>query len=428
MTRAKGGTPSPAWLRRLGRPVRDARRHREQLAEARRAWETEWTIERALDDLLQTRSTRVTQGLTVRSNDNERGLGKLTDVEAPLERNLMAYGPARAALSRMVSRQTGIYWGTSGHTTEPVAIGALALGTIATLSFGASHLAELRRTAVPAMQAVLQDLRALFREEQYSRMPVYRESLDNIVGVVFVKDLVALPPTATPALTTLMRSATFVPESKRVSELLKEMQRRQIQMAIVVDEYGGVSGMVTIEDVLEQIVGEIEDEYDFNEEEDNIVATGEFTCSLATYDLREQMNLSSASVADDVDEFALTGLAKAASRFVAAPRVAAAPAALECRLWKTVTLPNEAGAAEHTLVIGQVVGISIDDAFIDAQGRVNTAAMRPIARMGYMEYVTVTPEASFVMNRPSTSADKRSATVPAAARASSEAAKASYLS
>jgi flavin reductase (DIM6/NTAB) family NADH-FMN oxidoreductase RutF len=146
----------------------------------------------------------------------------------------------------------------------------------------------------------------------------------------------------------------------------------------------------------------------------NIVDTGEFTCSLATYDLREQMNLSSASVADDVDEFALTGLAKAASRFVAAPRVAAAPAALECRLWKTVALPTEAGASDHTLVIGQVVGIYIDDAFIDANGRVDTAAMRPIARMGYMDYATVTPETSFVMNRPSTSADKRSATVPAA--------------
>ena len=107
-------------------------------------------------------------------------------------------------------------------------------------------------------------------------------------------------------------------------------------------------------------------------------------------------------------------LAKAASRFVAAPRVADSPAALECRLWKTIALPTEAGAADHTLVIGQVVGIYIDDAFIDANGRVDTAAMRPIARMGYMDYATVTPETSFVMNRPSTSADKRSATVPAA--------------
>ena len=113
--------------------------------------------------------------------------------------------------------------------------------------------------------ASLQDLRSLFREEQYSRMPVYRDNLDNIVGIVFVKDLVALPPNAEPPMTTLMRSAHFVPESKRVSELLKEMQRRQAQMAIVVDEYGGTAGLVTVEDLLEEIVGEIRDEYDVEE-------------------------------------------------------------------------------------------------------------------------------------------------------------------
>ena len=114
--------------------------------------------------------------------------------------------------------------------------------------------------------ASLADLRALFREEQYSRMPVYRDSLDNIVGIVFVKDLVALPQEAEPPLTTLMRAAYFVPESKRVSELLKEMQRRQQQMAIVVDEYGGTAGLVTVEDLLEEIVGEIRDEYDVESE------------------------------------------------------------------------------------------------------------------------------------------------------------------
>ena len=114
--------------------------------------------------------------------------------------------------------------------------------------------------------ASLDDLRVLFREEQYSRIPVYRDSLDNIVGIVFVKDLVALPAGAEPPMTTLMRGAYFVPESKRVSELLKEMQRRQVQMAIVVDEYGGTAGLVTVEDLLEEIVGEIRDEYDVESE------------------------------------------------------------------------------------------------------------------------------------------------------------------
>jgi len=127
--------------------------------------------------------------------------------------------------------------------------------------------------------ATLGDLRTLFREEQYSRIPVYRDNLDNIVGIVFVKDLVALPPGAEPPTTTLMRSAYFVPESKRVSELLKEMQRRQAQMAIVVDEYGGTAGLVTVEDLLEEIVGEIRDEYDVESETVTDEGNGVFSFS-----------------------------------------------------------------------------------------------------------------------------------------------------
>ncbi|HEX5110664.1 MAG TPA: hemolysin family protein [Vicinamibacterales bacterium] len=127
--------------------------------------------------------------------------------------------------------------------------------------------------------ASLTDLRTLFREEQYSRIPVYRDSLDNIVGIVFVKDLVALPPGTEPPMTTLMRSAYFVPESKRVSELLKEMQGRQAQMAIVVDEYGGTAGLVTVEDLLEEIVGEIRDEYDVESETISEESPGVFVFS-----------------------------------------------------------------------------------------------------------------------------------------------------
>ena len=116
--------------------------------------------------------------------------------------------------------------------------------------------------------ATLEQLRALFREQEYSRIPVYKENLDNILGIVFVKDLIresdAQP--AEPAVQRLLRPATFVPETKRVSELLKEFQRRQVQLAIVVDEYGGTAGLVTIEDLLEEIVGEIRDEYDVETE------------------------------------------------------------------------------------------------------------------------------------------------------------------
>jgi putative hemolysin len=141
--------------------------------------------------------------------------------------------------------------------------------------------------------ATLQDLRELFREEQYSRMPVYRDNLDNIIGIVFVKDLVALPPGAEPPMTTLMRSAHFVPESKRVSELLKEMQRRQAQMAIVVDEYGGTAGLVTVEDLLEEIVGEIRDEYDVESETVTDEGNGSFVFSgkVSVDEVRDRLNV-----------------------------------------------------------------------------------------------------------------------------------------
>jgi CBS domain containing-hemolysin-like protein len=143
------------------------------------------------------------------------------------------------------------------------------------------------------VDATLQDLRTLFREEQYSRIPVYRDSLDNIVGIVFVKDLVALPHGAEPPMTTLMRTAHFVPESKRVSELLKEMQRRQTQMAIVVDEYGGTAGLVTVEDLLEEIVGEIRDEYDVESETVTDEGDGSFVFSgkVSVDEVRERLDV-----------------------------------------------------------------------------------------------------------------------------------------
>jgi putative hemolysin len=115
--------------------------------------------------------------------------------------------------------------------------------------------------------ASIGELRALFREQEYSRFPVFRDSLDNISGFVFVKDLVAIERVddAGP-IRPLLRPAVVVPESKRVPELLKQFQRQQTQIAVVVDEYGGTAGLVTIEDLLEEIVGEIRDEYDVESE------------------------------------------------------------------------------------------------------------------------------------------------------------------
>ena len=144
----------------------------------------------------------------------------------------------------------------------------------------------------------------------------------------------------------------------------------------------------------------------------NVEETGEFTCSLATWDLRDKMIMSSAPVAQDVNEFALAGLTPAASRMVKAPRVAESPAALECKLWKMIELPAPDANHTHTLVIGLVTSVYIDDKFIK-NGLVDTVAMRPIARMGYMDYAVVTPESAFTLNRPEVSADGCSAEVKA---------------
>lgn len=103
----------------------------------------------------------------------------------------------------------------------------------------------------------------------HSRIPLYDESMDNVVGVVYAKDLLRHLRSGNPGdpAEPLARPPYFVPETKKVDELLREMQRRQTHFAIVVDEYGGTAGAVTIEDLLEEIVGEIRDEYDLEEEE-----------------------------------------------------------------------------------------------------------------------------------------------------------------
>ena len=109
-------------------------------------------------------------------------------------------------------------------------------------------------------------------EAAHSRFPVTEGSEDNIIGILLAKDLLRYYASEEEfAMRNMLRPAVFIPESKRLNVLLKDFRSNRNHMAIVVNEYGGVAGLVTIEDVLEQIVGEIEDEYDFDEEEDNIV-------------------------------------------------------------------------------------------------------------------------------------------------------------
>ncbi len=148
--------------------------------------------------------------------------------------------------------------------------------------------------AIP-VDATLDELRALFKEQEYSRIPVYQENLDNILGIVVVKDVLALTGTEGSAhpITGLMRPMHFVPETKRVPELLKEFQRKQVQLAIVVDEYGGTAGLATLEDLLEEIVGEIRDEYDV--ESEPVVEEGNgswvFSAKVSIDEVRERLGV-----------------------------------------------------------------------------------------------------------------------------------------
>lgn len=112
------------------------------------------------------------------------------------------------------------------------------------------------------------ELMAKIAESGHSRFPVYSESIDNVVGVLYVKDLInAFSKHEAVDLEKIIRKAYFVPESKRIDSLLREFKRRHLHIAIAIDEYGGVSGIVCMEDIIEEIVGDIQDEFD-NERED----------------------------------------------------------------------------------------------------------------------------------------------------------------
>lgn len=126
-----------------------------------------------------------------------------------------------------------------------------------------------------SVTSTVRDALEFFVKEGYSRLPLYRSSLDEISGVLYGKDLfpLLLQEKLDAPLGSLARPAYFVPESKRAADLLQELQLKRVHIAIVVDEYGGTAGLVTIEDLLEEIVGEIQDEYDV--EEQKIVPEGE---------------------------------------------------------------------------------------------------------------------------------------------------------
>ena len=128
----------------------------------------------------------------------------------------------------------------------------------------------------------------------HSRVPVYQGTIDNVVGILYVKDLLIYLKKQEPIdLAGLVRKPYLIPESKKLHSLLREFQRRKVHMAVVVDEYGGVSGLVSLEDIIEEIVGDIQDEYD-NEREDILeIGDGVYLCDARVdlEDLSEQIGI-----------------------------------------------------------------------------------------------------------------------------------------
>jgi CBS domain containing-hemolysin-like protein len=172
------------------------------------------------------------------------------------------------------------------------------------VEFGDTLVREIMtsRTNIVSIRrdATIDNLKDLFIREKYSRIPVYKDRLDNVEGIVMAKDLLEYADEKHKGqpIEALVRPVAFVPESMPVADLLKEFQKVKQKMAVVVDEHGGVSGLVTMEDVVEEIVGEIQDEYDT--EEAQIVENGplDFTVSGAA-EVEELEELFDVELAED---------------------------------------------------------------------------------------------------------------------------------
>jgi len=140
--------------------------------------------------------------------------------------------------------------------------------------------------------ATLEEAWEAFRVGRHSRMPVYHETIDEIVGILLLKDLMQYAPGTDLELKALVKPARFVPESKRILQLLRELQRARAQLAMVVDEYGSLSGLVSLEDLLEEVFGEIQDEHELQADIQEI-SDGEYMVSGQVHvdDLEERLGL-----------------------------------------------------------------------------------------------------------------------------------------
>src|SRR6266850_2010851 len=149
------------------------------------------------------------------------------------------------------------------------------------IEFGDTRVSEVMtpRTEIVALpkQATVGEARDLIIESKHSRLPVYRDQIDNVEGIIHFRDLLQCwrENKAGEPITQFVRPVYFVPETKPVADLLEEMQKARVQLSMVIDEYGGVAGLVTVEDILEEIVGEIEDEFTSGEDASEIVEVGD---------------------------------------------------------------------------------------------------------------------------------------------------------
>src|SRR6266850_2414425 len=149
------------------------------------------------------------------------------------------------------------------------------------IEFGDTRVSEVMtpRPAIVALpaEATVREARDVMIESKYSRLPVYRQQIDNVEGLIYVRDLLErwADGKEDESVARLVRPVYFVPETKPVAELLEEMQKAHVQLSMVIDEYGGVAGLVTVEDILEEIVGEIEDEDIVGDELAEIVEEGD---------------------------------------------------------------------------------------------------------------------------------------------------------
>jgi len=151
-------------------------------------------------------------------------------------------------------------------------------------------LTTVKEVMVPRIDTVFipadvsrEELFSLITEGSHSRFPVYEETIDNVTGILYVKDLLKILASAASSdepfdVRKLARKPFFVPESKRIDELLREFRRRKLHIAVVVDEYGGVSGIVCMENIIEEIIGDIQDEFDNETEDIQELDGGEWLC------------------------------------------------------------------------------------------------------------------------------------------------------